>query len=257
MAYAKHTPKSNGYLIYRGPSEIDGQPIIVIATGLAKGSRNGKTGALIQTWILREDISPIDAVNSGADVSICGNCGHRGNIVDGHNVGRSCYVLLFQAPRNIWESYRRGIYPTIAPDGLADLFAGRGIRLGAYGDPGAVPFGIWHQVMRQATFGTGYTHQYRDCDPELARYCMASADSPADRLVAKALGYRVFRVRGALEPVIHGEVICPASKEAGVKTNCQNCKACGGNAAKARADIVIISHGAASKRKAHATRIAA
>jgi len=92
----------NGMVIYRGPSQIDGAPIIAIATGLAKGSRNAKTGGgLIQTWIIREDVSPADAVHSGADASVCGACPHRGEIVDRRNKGRSCYVNVFQAPQNL------------------------------------------------------------------------------------------------------------------------------------------------------------
>jgi len=83
---------------------------------------------------------------------------------------------------------------------------------------------------------------------------MASADSDSDRIEAARMGYRVFRVRGASDPVNIGEVICPASKEAGVKTNCEACKACGGTSAKAKADIVIIAHGAAGKVNAHAAR---
>jgi hypothetical protein len=52
---------SNGIVIYRGPSILDGSPIVVIATGLGSGSSNRKTGALVQTWILRDDVSPIES----------------------------------------------------------------------------------------------------------------------------------------------------------------------------------------------------
>ena len=104
--------KPNGIVIYRGPSMLDGAPIVCIATGLETGSSNGKTGGgLIQTWIIREDQSPTEAVNSGADASVCGGCRHRGSIVDGKNVDRSCYVTIFQAPLNVYKSYHRGIYP--------------------------------------------------------------------------------------------------------------------------------------------------
>ena len=92
---------SNGLVIYRGPSILDGSPIVVIATGLGSGSSNRKTGALVQTWILREDVSPIKAIQNGSDVSICGACPHRGRIEDGRNVGRSCYVNVGQAPLNV------------------------------------------------------------------------------------------------------------------------------------------------------------
>jgi hypothetical protein len=171
----KSKTKVNGAIIYRGPSMLDGAPIVVVATGLAKGSNNTKTGAgLIQTWILRDDVSPTDAVNGGQDASICGACPHRGDLVDGRNVNRSCYVTVFQAPLNVWKSAHRGIYADVS-DNLTATFAGRGVRLGAYGDPAAVPLAVWHAVLAEASFWTGYTHQWKDCDRGYADYCMASA----------------------------------------------------------------------------------
>ena len=244
----------NGTVIYRGPSMLDGAPIIAIATGLTQGSSNAKTGDLIQTWILREDVSPTDAVNSGDDASICGTCPHRGTIENGKNIGRSCYVTIFQAPLNVWKSYHRGIYP--AAGDLGALFAGRAVRVGSYGDPAAVPIAIWQAVLSGAASHTGYTHQWR-ANPALAEFCMASADSDVDRMHAKALGFRTFRVRALADPVQAGEVICPASEEAGKKTSCALCKACGGKTAKARADLVIAAHGAAAKVNAFARNIAA
>jgi hypothetical protein len=240
--------KPNGFIFYNGASMLDGKPIVGIATGFAKGSSNAKTGGdLIQTWILRSRIDPRKAANTGGDASICGDCPHRGQVVAGRNVNRSCYVTLFHAPRNIYETYKRGVYKPVTD--LAETFAGRGVRLGAYGDPAAIPFHIWESVMSRASFGTGYTHQWRNY-PELARYCMASADSEAERVMAHMLGFRTFRVRALADPVLAGEVICPASAEAGHKTICSACKACGGTGGKARADIVIRAHGAFGKTQA-------
>jgi hypothetical protein len=47
-------------IVYRGPSAIDGREIVVILTGLQtrRGSKNAKTGELIQSWILRADVEP-------------------------------------------------------------------------------------------------------------------------------------------------------------------------------------------------------
>lgn len=245
------TKQANGVVIYRGPSALDGAPIIVIATGMANRSTNTKTGALVQTWILREDVSPSEAVNSGADSSICGACPHRGIVVDGKNQGRSCYVSIWQAPRNIWESFHRGIYRDVSGDDLGALFAGKRVRLGAYGDPAAVPLAIWDAVLSQSDAHTGYTHQWRTAPVGFARYVMASCDTGSDYLAAKALGYRTFRVRLASDLLNVRETVCPASKEAGVKTNCAACIACGGTSAKARVDIAIVAHGSAAVRNAY------
>ena len=88
--------KTNGVVLYEGPSQIDGAPIVMIAVGLLQGSTNTKTGAMVQTYILRQDMPPIEAVKTGADESICGGCTHRG---DGTGKKRSCYVTLIHGPR--------------------------------------------------------------------------------------------------------------------------------------------------------------
>ena len=244
-------------VIYRGPSMIDGAPIVVVATGLGKASTNSKTGDIVQTWIIREDINPNEAVNSGADASICGDCPHRGEVVNGKNVGRSCYVTVFQAPLSVWKSYRRGIYPGLTVAEAAEAMAGKTVRLGAYGDPAAVPMRVWNGALAKVVAVTGYTHQWRDF-PALKAFAMASCDSVADYLEAKAAGWRTFRVRAAGE-ALQGrrEVACPASAEMGAKTTCALCKACGGASSKARVDIAILAHGAPSKVNAFAARIAA
>ena len=69
---------------------------------------------------------------------------------------------------------------------------------------------------------------------------MASADTPEQRITAKSLGLRTFRV--AQDNVLQaGEIKCPASAEAGRKTTCSDCKLCGGTSVKAK-DIVIQDH---------------
>ena len=45
-----------GVILYSGPSRIDNEPIVVIATF---DSDNEKTGKMIQTWIIRRDLSPL------------------------------------------------------------------------------------------------------------------------------------------------------------------------------------------------------
>jgi hypothetical protein len=45
-------------VLYRGPSLLDGSPIVAIAT---IGSTNVKTGPMVQTWILRADMNPLEA----------------------------------------------------------------------------------------------------------------------------------------------------------------------------------------------------
>lgn len=252
-----------GYIIYEGPSELDGAPIVVIATGFAKGSRNSKTGDMLQTWIIRADEAPTDAVHSGADASICGDCPHRGRLVETQtamgtvtrNIDRTCYVTVFHAPLSVYKGYKRGIYPRVdAGKALVDLFAGRFVRLGSYGDPLAAPLSVWKLATMKAAGWTGYTHQWRtllampDARRLAASLVMASCDSDIDRAEAQLAGWRTFRVMPNVDDKGRGEVLCPASEEAGYKTTCQSCRACGGTSAKARASIAIVAHGQTAKR---------
>jgi hypothetical protein len=249
---------ANGVVIYRGPSMLDGQPIVAIATGLVRNSTNVKTGAMVQTWIMRSDVSPVAAVNDGSDASVCGSCPLRGDVVDTasagspialRNVGRACYVTLFQAPLGVFESCGRGLYPDAGVNRLAKLFAGRLVRIGSYGDPAAVPLAIWTAMLGKAAGHTGYTHQWRNF-PELAAIVMASCDTAGDRIAAKMLGFRTFRVVKSAEALVSRErieVVCAASDERGNVTTCAACRACGGTTAKARADIVIAVHGSKNK----------
>lgn len=229
----------NGFILYRGPSLIDGAPIVCILTGVNRGSKNSKTGDLLQTWIIREDMHPVDAIRSGADSSICGDCPHRGNA----GKERSCYVLVHNAPAQVFKAFGRGSYGEF-DDAAAALVKGRGIRFGSYGDPAAVPVSVWQRLAGLASFWTGYTHQWANSVGKALRpYCMASVDSEAEHAQAIRLGWRTFRV--ALpgdRQKLAGEAVCPASKESAAGLSCAECKACGGANGR-RGTIVIAAHG--------------
>jgi len=86
---------------------------------------------------------------------------------------------------------------------------------------------------------------------------MASVETAAERLEAKILGFRTFRVRGENESLGEREIPCPAAKESNYRTTCDKCRACGGLAAKARADIAIIVHGSGKDKHFHTAQAAA
>ena len=47
---------STGAVLFEGDSRIDGAPIMVVATGIAKkGAKNTKLGNVIQLWIIRQE----------------------------------------------------------------------------------------------------------------------------------------------------------------------------------------------------------
>jgi hypothetical protein len=238
-------------IIYQGPSLIDGAPIVAIVVGK---SGNTKTGNMVQTYIIRSDVSPLDASKSGADYSICGNCKHKGKATSRGDKkqaeDRSCYVNLGQGPTIVYKALQRGIY-TQAVDhkAIAALGKGRMVRLGTYGDPAAVPSYIWESLLSEAVGHTAYTHQ-SGVESAQARpvYMMISADDESSARVAWSQGNRTFRViKNTAEVVKSYEIICPASKEAGFKTTCNSCGLCGGAEVKAKS-IAIVDHGPLRKR---------
>lgn len=243
----------NGSVIWEGPSRIDGKPVVVIATGWLDGdwiSVNAKTGPMLQTYILRQDIHPTEALSTGDDVSVCGDCPLRPrttNVLSRKGLpgygGRVCYVRMTHVV-TVWTSYRRGAYPHLTPAmaGRRVEELGMSVRLGAYGDPGAVPLYVWDQVVAHAPGWTGYTHRWRHLHPAWQRYVMASCDSIADREEASAKGWRTFRIGDSLGP---NEIFCPADHPTrGKLTSCDKCQLCDGVAvADTRKDLVIPVHG--------------
>jgi len=224
----------NGRILYEGPSCIDGVPIVVIATGFAESSANAKTGGMIQTWILRQDMPPHHAYRSPEGVTVCGDCPHR--------INRTCYVRWYQAPLAVWNCWRSGAgYAPATPED----FAGRHLRLGSAGDPAAVPIDVWRPLLEQSAGHTGYTHQWRS--PLAAAYrgiVQASCDSPLDLAEARTAGWRTFTVLPHGEADPDGTVHCAASAERGNKTNCATCGLCDG----ASADVAITAHGSRGKK---------
>lgn len=227
-----------GAVLYEGPSQLNGAPVVALVTGFDEPSRNGKTGAVLQAWILSAETHPLDA-QGGADAAVCGDCIHRQG---------SCYVNLAWAPANIWKAWRRGVTrPLEAP-------TGRVVRLGAYGDPVAIPFDAWMSWLAPAKGWLGYTHQWRTAAAAPFRaLCMASVDTPEEAHEARAAGWRTFRVRAAGAPLVPGvegrrEVMCPASEEAGHRTTCEKCRLCDGGGRAKGPHVVIEAHGALANR---------
>lgn len=218
------------YILYEGPSMLDGKPIFMALTGTETPSRNSKTGPMLQTWIMRSDMNPLDALRLNEDVSVCGECPLRGS----GGTSRACYVTVARAPNQIYKS-RHNLKKI-----KKHVFKNRAVRFGAYGDPAAIPTEVIADIRKRSIMATGYTHQWRTCDQDLKQFMMASCDSEQDRVEAKALGWATFRVKKAEDAKLLGEVTCPASEEAGKKMTCYNCGlCCGGDTS----DVVINVHG--------------
>lgn len=238
-----------GYIAYEGASQIDGSPIVVIVNKIDNGSANAKTGAIVQTFIIRSDVNPVEALQTGADESICGDCEHRPALA--RKTGKvPCYVQVAKSVLAVYNAYKRGRYVKADPATIARALQGKIVRLGTYGDPFAAPVTMWNQIIRYAAGHRGYTHQWNRPDFDAAAWSplvMASADTIDQAAHANLLGMRVFRVSIGVDKQT-GETTCPASAEGLRKSTCAKCTLCAGTSIQAR-DVVIADHAAGHARR--------
>lgn len=230
-----------GYILYEGPSMYDGQPIVAVATCVARKSKNIKTGNMIQVIIMAQDEPPHEAQKSGLDSAVCGDCKQR------PSQGGGCYVRTEQSILAAWKAWKAGKYqwwdfetPFKKP-----------IRIGAYGDGLAMPQWITEAIVAAAEHGwTAYSHAWDWPGNEwAAAYYMASVEIAEEYDKASAAGWRTFWVYRDPETwddslSLMGTIPCPADK--GVQ--CADCLLCSGNRGRGRCSIRIQAHGAKAKQ---------
>lgn len=256
-------------VLYTGPSMLDDQSIVVLAT---LRSRNVKTGGMVQIWIMRADMTPVRASKKSTDRSVCGDCPRRHALrglrdVLGKLLAADCYVLVHNAPQSSWKAWNRAGRPSgdIAATALAiaKTAVRSGVRMGAYGDPAAVPFYVWRDLFAALPPNitrTGYTHQWRStlftgplayahrdwCRENL----MASCDTPDEAMQASAAGWRYFLAMMPGQASPERSIECLADRDVKPRT-CETCGICDGTGGKAsRASVYIVEHGARSGAKA-------
>lgn len=245
----------SGVILWEGESTFDGAPIVVILNSLRSRDRvNRKIGDMAQAYIILRDMSPWEAITRLDDASICGDCKMRPQFkTKGTNkkVKRACYVVVHPHTNGIFDAYTRGSYPywNEVYEEIEDIVDGDKIRIGAYGDPAAVPFEVWEQILQKADGWTAFTHAWRYCDPRFKMIAMASVDSPEEYYAARDAGWRTYRSRLEHEPNLKGEISCPASKE-GEKIKCSKCLLCNGKRTDIedkRKNATIIVHGSGAR----------
>jgi hypothetical protein len=215
---------------------------------------------MAQVFILREDINPVEAINTGEDFSICGNCPHRRKQVwDAKRKRfkwvRACYVNVGQGPNSVWKAYKRGVYKEFDYVGRKDLpmnglfysqiesiLKGRKIRWGSYGDPAIINPQVVNLFNSYAVSHTGYTHQWREDFAQPFRgIFQASCDGFADYLEATAHGWKTFVVVSKNATPDYAKQ-CPATVN-NSQAQCITCSLCDG----AKRDIFVHAHGTGSK----------
>lgn len=229
----------NGVVFYRGPSLLTGDPIVGVLTGVDGSSANPKTGPMCQGWILRSDIAPMDAKRQNIDDAVCGDCKLRGK--DGND--SVCYVAPWIAPNAVYRMMLDGGYAEATWPDLQAVVEGRPVRLGAYGDPAAIPFDVWRAMLVTTSTWVGYTHSWKTCDQRLKTIVMASVDTVEEFHRAHLAGWRTFRIRRRGEALVEGhEFVCPASDESAHRATCESCRLCRGRSSPARS-VAIYPHG--------------
>ena len=246
-----------GIIIYDGPSVLDGSPVLGVVTGALEGHVQRPTsnkkiahGYVVQLWIVQRDWHPLDALRTGNDAGVCGTCPLRPQA----DRARLCYVNPMTISQ-VWKHVQRPDAERLTPYevGRHRMGLARYVRLGAYGDPVALPFEVCDDLLRGARAAgarawSGYTHQSTVADPRWKALLMASAEGDPSALQAQ--GWRTFTVTNPGEGV-EGSILCPASEEAGKKTTCARCNLCNGVQGEddRRRSIYIPIHGAAIASK--------
>ncbi len=248
--------KPTGIILYDGPSQIDGNPIVVIANGF-NGNNNNKIGHMIQTWIIRSDMHPQDALRGGQDYSVCGDCLHRGeyNPKTKTVANRTCYVNLLRGVFSVYNAYKRGAYVPFNYIEHNSLFEGRHVRIGSYGDPAAVSTDVWSLITSMCKDYTGYTQRWGSCDHNLSEYVMASCTTFDQYKQADMLGWRIFRIVTEDDKTrCSNEIACPAQTRGVQCTKCLLCNGASPNRTHAK-NITVDFHGAKGKDKVYAEKL--
>jgi hypothetical protein len=211
--------KARGAVLYEGPSQLDGKPIVVI---MVYTSENLKTNSVPQVFIIRRDVHPAEARRTGEDRSICGGCAFAG--------GKGCYVNIMPVG-SIYKSYHAGRYGDWRhAQWRFGRDAPRVVRVGAYGDPVAVPMLVWDRLARLGDdlVLIGYTEQWRLKKAQPYKwFCMASAKTYAEQQKAKRMGWRTFRVYMPEDAeLVEGQIVCPY--EQSDEVTCLSCQLCKG-----------------------------
>jgi len=253
--------------VWQGVSAFDGKEIMAVLSNYATNSDNKKIGLpFCQLYTLPVGVVP----NVGFQEkhpTVCGSCTHLGN---------GCYVQ-WQWLLNLYNCTKDQVPYFDSDKGqrlIVDLVKDQLIRIGAAGDPMALPFWLVKRLVSVSKAHTSYTHAWMNLDlvdsVEPCPYddemiqtwqdiCMASVDSPAEYDAARALGWRTFRtLRGGLDSswvrgsngkdrflessqLLKGEVECLADSH---KKTCADCMLCDGTRRSMKIrNVVIGTHG--------------
>lgn len=269
-------------VVWRGVSMIDGKtPIMAVLTfksdneKLTAGGNATATAAQViaqaqqpriaQLWIFVEGQHPLDSIKSGQDAAICGNCPHRYSYdTNGQPLAgsRTCYVSTHGGMPSVWRGAYQKPVTAISDPILRAVLSVCFLRIGAYGDPAALPYELVNELAAIAgqklpalrSKSVGYSHAWRTCDQRFRSLLMASCDTQEDVRSAVALGWRPFfapldgaNVAAKSTKIADASLtLClSANEREGATVACWQCGLCDGrkNDEDERNGIAIPTHG--------------
>jgi len=212
----------------------ENKTIAVIATTGTRNRKISRDGSAAQVWIVDKSTRCGESRLTGRDSkTVCRGCPLSSN--------RGCYVSA-RTVTTVQKAYWAGKRPSAKPADYSALFAGRYVRLGAYGNPSLLPLSKLEKVAKTAIAHTGYFHDWNLMSPKRARkygrFLMASCE-PSNADKAKKMGLRTFTTRKAGDKLPSDEIWCPSDR--GV--TCDQCRLCAGTSNAGAKNIAIAVHG--------------
>lgn len=228
---------------------LEDNNVFVIRKGKTSNKKISDGNELVQTYTFSKDQWLLASTSSGfgmkeffkLDSSNCMDCPYSGNQGEGgcytHKFNQ--YVGFLSMLRSIKAS---DLTPLDAEKFLdaVSMCKDSYVRFGTYGEPSLLNFSLVKNMAHVSKSWTGYTHQWNKVWAlPYSKYFMASTHNKEETYKAKQKNYRSFiaSTTGTEEAVT-----CPASAEAGYKSNCASCGLCSGVLGKGKKDIKILEH---------------
>ena len=228
---------------------FDGSNVFVARKGKTTNNKISDGTALVQTYTFSYEQWHLATTSKGfgikaffaLDKSNCLDCPF--SLGNGNG---GCYTHKFQQYTGFLSLLRSIKSEDLSPFNdlkfkqLLKMSTGSYVRFGTYGEPSLIAPNVVAAIVAVAKSWTGYTHQWqKPWAKEHGKYFMASVHNQAEASEAQDKAYRSFI---ASQDNSENAVSCPASKEAGYKSNCAKCALCSGTLGKGTKDIKILKH---------------
>lgn len=228
---------------------LEGDNVFVVRKGKTSNKKITDGSALVQTYTFSKDQWLLATTSSGfgmkkffsLDKSNCLDCPYSGNQGAG-----GCYTHKFNQYVGFLSMLRSIKHSELTPldrdkqGDIVEMCFNSYVRFGTYGEPSLMPKHLIEAITWVAKSWTGYTHQWnKDWAKDYGKWFMASVHNETEANTASDKAYRSFI---ATTDGNENAVSCPASAEAGFKSNCAKCGLCSGTLGKGNTNIKILEH---------------